>query len=372
MAIATPETNPTASAAPDNRELPAGVDVLQADPSKQSQPHPVEPLPSSRALDLRSMNATILEETLPVEPVYTPVLTNVSQIHPKFCATPTVLHEPVAPKEGQTLPIDACYPHPEDTIKLLNVEGLNYVQHMDSTLAIELQHNLINARHAHHAQLSIFDEQRSTLLSQLKVARDSELVHDRNVRYLNDRFMLKLNAALTQSGATKDAAQLVAISLLNTARDESLLALHDRQTIESCRMELLMLDNKRFVAANAFASAVHAVVLSAPAGQAAQPASAAVEAHEETEPAQSAISADMSAAVDIGTQNAEVTQNGTELDEDLRAKRLVELEQHPEIDRLNIDDVMYRILHVEANAVQHRPDETIGGTTPKSARPRTW
>jgi hypothetical protein len=286
-------------------------------------------------------------------------------------AKPTQKFGPVAPREGQTLLIDACYPHPEDTIKLPNGESLSYVQHMDSTFAIELQHNLINARHAHHVQLSIFEEQRSTLLSQLKVARDSELVHDRNVRYLNDRFMHKLNAAFTQSGETKDAAQLAAISLLNAARDESLLAFHDRQTIESCRRELLMLENKRFVSANAFASAVHAVVLSALAGQAARPASAAVEAHEETEPEQSVISADMSAAVDIGTQNAKVTRNGTELDEDLRAKRLVELEQHPEIDRLNIDDVMYRILHVEANAVQHRPDKTIGGTTPKSARPRT-
>ncbi|KAH7069487.1 hypothetical protein FB567DRAFT_224981 [Paraphoma chrysanthemicola] len=305
----------------------------------------------------------------PFEPIQTPALVHTNHAQQIVGDAPAVPHG--HPQQGQILPIDVGYQQSDDAVELLSVQTLDDLHHLDAASTIDLQQTLIAARHAHHVQLSVSEEQRSALLSTLGYACDSELVHDENIRRLNDNFVRELNASFKLSGEPRAMAQRAATMCLDKARDESQLARKERGIIETCRDKILSLDNKRIVAANAFANTVHALVTRALSGPARQTGPTNTKAHGETASKSTSISSDLEAGAQVQTENAGISEDNAELEddpaamqqaeleEDLAAKRHAELEQCPDIDRRSVNDAMAHIFHAKVDSVESLQDDSI-------------
>ncbi|KAH7072647.1 hypothetical protein BKA63DRAFT_554339 [Paraphoma chrysanthemicola] len=358
MPIATPISKPTDVAALDQLEQHAVEDCVQKDASAKCMPH------GDSTVHLRTLSASNSTSVHPLEPTWTPALVHPNRAQQIVSDAPTVPHKHCAPQQGQILSIDVGNQQPDDAVKLLDVQTLNDLHHLDAASTIDLQQTLVAARHAHHVQLSMSEEQRSALLSTLSDARNSELVHDENIRRLNENFIHELNASFKLSGEPRATAQRTATLFLDKARDESQLAYKDRDIIESCREKLLSLDNERIVAANALVNTVHAVVTRALSGQALHAVSTTPKANRKTASSSTSISSDVEAGAQAETENAGISEDcaelkddlaarqQAELEEDLAAKRLAELEQCPDIDRRSVDDAMARIFHAKADTTE--------------------
>ncbi|KAF2031726.1 hypothetical protein EK21DRAFT_87762 [Setomelanomma holmii] len=259
MPFTKPATQRPVSAAANKTELPPEEQLVDSNAPTTVQPDAVQQSQTSS----HHSSARILAGTQPFEPVDAPISAHVStlSLNPLDATDATTILD--NSKEGQLLLIDAPFKTPESTIKLLELQSLQQLQQLNRATAADFQRTLLEARRAYQTQLAAFDDQRAKLLDLLKAALDCEIAHDKNVRRLYDKFILKMKLACKEGGAGKDAAQLEAISILNAAKQESSMALQRRETLEKCRRELLMLDNERIVTANIFANAVHGVVFNA-------------------------------------------------------------------------------------------------------------
>jgi hypothetical protein len=157
-------------------------------------------------------------------------------------------------REGQIL---------DNTIDQLDYEKLMHLQIYNISLAAKLQQNLKEAKEAHQARQFGIRKRQGTLRESLRTAIMKEHALEMESKDMHNHFYYDMTEACKIDGDEKSAAQLRATEHLKSLTDLSLKASVERAKIDKFRNEMQELDNSHANSRNAYANALHDVLMMA-------------------------------------------------------------------------------------------------------------
>lgn len=170
------------------------------------------------------------------------------------------------PHEGDTLNIDQLPQNMQKTFDGIQGEDLSQLGVLDHHQAVLFQKTLTDAGNVYQSHEIAQQQRRASFLSDMKILRESELRHEKQIRLQQDSFTRTMMESLKMTGDEKEAAQRKAIGNIKMATEESHLAADRRARLEHTREQLAVLDDLRVIAATRYAVAIQKVVTKAIGG----------------------------------------------------------------------------------------------------------